>query len=135
VGDLKAFFRRTTVHDLHFRAYVRNEPAMLAQDFTNDHELAGKALRIPIGSAVRFQPVPLAPGYDEALATSGDRRSILLISSASTISAEVLSQRVRTSIRRLNAPRNRTSTSGPSMHRMPAQVARIFPGVDCAVQS
>jgi hypothetical protein len=63
-------------------AYVRNGTAMLAQDFTNDHELAGKALRIPIGSGGAFSsPYLSLLDMMKRWPASGDRRSILLISS------------------------------------------------------
>jgi len=35
-------------------AYARNGAAMVTQDFTNDHALAAKALRIPLGNLGAF---------------------------------------------------------------------------------
>src|SRR6266699_5895761 len=44
-NDLKAFFAGQPDSTYISVAYARNGTAMLAQDFTNDHELAAKALR------------------------------------------------------------------------------------------
>jgi hypothetical protein len=82
-SDLKAFFAGQPDNTYISVAYARNGSAMLAQDFTNDHELAAKALRIPLGSGGAFTSPYLAlldlmkrwPASEE------DRRSILLISS------------------------------------------------------
>ena len=55
---------------------------MLAQDFTNDHELAAKALRIPLGSGGAFTSPYLALlDLMKRWPSSADRRSILMISS------------------------------------------------------
>src|SRR5260370_1105719 len=55
---------------------------MLAQDFTNDHELAAKALRLPLGGGGAFSSPYLALlDLMKRLPSSADRRSILLISS------------------------------------------------------
>jgi hypothetical protein len=63
-------------------AYARNGAAMLAQDFTNDHELAAKALRLPLGSGGAFSSPYLALlDLMKRWPTSADRRSILLFSS------------------------------------------------------
>jgi len=64
-------------------AYNRNGSAMVVQDFTNDHQQAAKALRIPTGSFGAFTSPYLAvqdwmkrwPDH------GGDRRSIIMISS------------------------------------------------------
>ncbi len=49
-GDLKAFFLGQPDTTYISVAYTRNGAAMFVQDFTNDHELAAKALRLPLGS-------------------------------------------------------------------------------------
>jgi hypothetical protein len=81
-SDLKAFFTAQPAPTYISVAYARNGTAMLAQDFTNDHELAAKALRIPIGSGGAFSSPYLALlDLMKRWPSSGDRRSILLVSS------------------------------------------------------
>jgi hypothetical protein len=81
-SDLRAFFDAQPATTYISVAYVRNGSAMLAQDFTNNHELAGKALRIPIGSGGAFSsPYLSLLDLMKRWPASGDRRSILLISS------------------------------------------------------
>src|SRR5260370_6631242 len=50
-SDLKAFFAGQPDTTYISVSYARNGTAMLAQDFTNDHELAAKALRLPLDAA------------------------------------------------------------------------------------
>src|SRR5207247_1058605 len=59
-NDLKAFFAAQPDTTYISVAYARNGTAMLAQDFTSDHELAAKALRIPVGSGGAFTSPYLA---------------------------------------------------------------------------
>jgi hypothetical protein len=81
-SDLKAFFASQPDTTYISVAYARNGTAMLAQDFTNDHELAAKALRIPLGGGGAFSSPYLALlDLMKRLPPSADRRSILLISS------------------------------------------------------
>jgi hypothetical protein len=81
-SDLKAFLVGQPDNTYVSVAYARNGTAMLAQDFTNDHELAAKALRLPIGSGGAFSSPYLALlDLMKRWPTSADRRSILLISS------------------------------------------------------
>src|ERR1700674_1283808 len=81
-GDLKAFFAAQPDTTYISVAYARNGTAMLAQDFTNDHELAGKALRIPLGGGGALSsPYLSLLDVMKRWPSSGDRRSILLISS------------------------------------------------------
>src|SRR5712692_4600494 len=81
-NDLKAFFAAQPDNTYISVAYARNGTAMLAQDFTNDHEPAAKALRIPIGSAVAFtNPYLALLDLMKRWPSSADRRSILLFSS------------------------------------------------------
>src|SRR5882672_5753321 len=63
-------------------AYARNGAAVVAQDFTNDHELAAKALRLPLGSSGAFgSPYLALLDLMKRWPASADRHSILLISS------------------------------------------------------
>src|SRR5258708_7592293 len=61
-NDLKAFIAEQPENTLVAVAYGRNGAAMVVQDFTQDHALAAKALRIPIGNGGAFStpylPVP-----------------------------------------------------------------------------
>ncbi len=81
-GDLKAFFAGQPDTTYISVAYARNGTAMLAQDFTNDHELAAKALRLPLGGGGAFSSPYLALlDLMKRWPSSPDRRSILLFSS------------------------------------------------------
>src|SRR5712692_10294951 len=81
-GDLKAFFASQPNTTYISVAYARNGAAALAHDFTNDHELAAKALRLPIGGTGAFASPYLAlQDLLKRWPASPDRRSILLISS------------------------------------------------------
>jgi hypothetical protein len=81
-SDLKAFIAAQPPTTYIAVAYGRNGAAMLAQDFTNDHALAAKALRIPIGGRGAFSSPYLAlQDLMKRWPSTGDRRSILLISS------------------------------------------------------
>lgn len=61
-------------------AYGRNGSAAIAQDFTNNHELAAKALRIPMGSAGAIASPYLAVlDFIKRWPSSGGRNSILFI--------------------------------------------------------
>jgi VWFA-related protein len=84
-NDLKSFINSQPPNTFIAVAYGRNGSAMVAQDFTNDHALAAKALRIPIGSLGAFSSPYLAvqdwikrwPSSNEHT----DRRSIIVVSS------------------------------------------------------
>jgi hypothetical protein len=80
-GDLKEFFNAQPPTTYISVAYARNGTAMLAQDFTNDHQLAAKALRLPLGSGAFSSPYLALLDLMKRWPSSGDRRSILLISS------------------------------------------------------
>ena len=81
-NDLKAFLVGQPVNTYVLVAYARNGTAMVAQDFTNDHELAAKALRIPVGGDSAFSSPYLALlDLMKRWPASADRRSILLLSS------------------------------------------------------
>ncbi|HEY2461958.1 MAG TPA: hypothetical protein VGI16_14205 [Candidatus Acidoferrum sp.] len=81
--DLKEFLTSQPESTSEMVAYARNGTAMIAQDFTSDHALAAKALRIPIGDfggngSAYLSLIDLVKRWP---ASSGERRSILLISS------------------------------------------------------
>jgi hypothetical protein len=81
-NDLKAFLAGQPDNTYVLVAYARNGTAMVAQDFTNDHELAAKALRIPVGSGGAFSsPYLTLLDLMKRWPTSADRHSILLLSS------------------------------------------------------
>lgn len=82
-NDLKAFIDAQAQSTHIAVAYSRNGTAAVAQDFTNDHALAAKALRMPLGAGGAFTSPYLSvqdwikrwPDH------GGDRRSIIMISS------------------------------------------------------
>src|SRR6266446_10923592 len=81
-GDLKAFLTSQPSTTYVSVSYARNGAVQVAQDFTNDHELAAKALRLPIGGGGAFTSPYLAIlDLMKRWPASPDRRSILLISS------------------------------------------------------
>src|ERR1700730_11523198 len=80
-SDLKAFFASQPDTTYISVAYARNGTAMLAQDFTNDHELAAKALRLPVGGSAFSSPYLALLDLMKRWPYSADRRFILLISS------------------------------------------------------
>jgi len=81
-SDLKAFLAGQPDTAYISVAYARNGTAVLAQDFTNDHNLAAQALRLPLGNGGAFSSPYLALlDLMKRWPSSADRRSILLISS------------------------------------------------------
>jgi hypothetical protein len=81
-NDLKAFLTSQPDTTYVSVAYAQNGTAMLAQDFTNNHELAAKALRLPLGNGGAFSSPYLALlDLMKRWPTSEDRHSILLFSS------------------------------------------------------
>lgn len=83
-NDVKAFFSELPETTYVSVFYSRNGSAVVAQDFTNDHALAAKALRIPLGEGGAFSSPYLA--LEDLMkrwpsSASDERRSILLISS------------------------------------------------------
>jgi hypothetical protein len=83
-SDLKAFINAQPQNTLVAVAYARNGAAMIAQDFTQDHALAAKALRIPLGNLGAFASpyLSLQDWLKRWPSSTGDHRSsILLISS------------------------------------------------------
>jgi len=81
-SDLKAFLAGQPDTTYISVAYARNGTVMLAQDFTNNHELAAKALRLPLGGGGAFSSPYLALlDLMKRWPSSADKRSILLFSS------------------------------------------------------
>jgi hypothetical protein len=80
-GDLKEFFNAQPQTTYISVSYARNGSAMLVQDFTNNHDLAAKALRLPLGAEAFSSPYFALQDLMKRWPSSGDRRSILLISS------------------------------------------------------
>jgi len=63
-------------------AYLRNNTTMVAQDFTPNHELAAKALRLPMGvGALGSSPYLATMDMLKRWPNTGPRRSIILITS------------------------------------------------------
>jgi hypothetical protein len=81
-GDLKAFMMAQPENTYIAVAYARNGAAMVAQDFTKDHALAAKALRIPLGNAGAFtSPYLAVQDWEKRWPDSGERKSLILFSS------------------------------------------------------
>lgn len=81
-NDLREFFNAQPPTTYISVSYARNGAAQVLQDFTNNHELAGKALRLPIGPGAFSSPyLALLDLMKRLPGSSEDRRSILLISS------------------------------------------------------
>ena len=80
--DLKAFLAAQPSTAYVLIGYARNGTAMVAQDFTNDHELAAKALRLPLGAGTSLgSPYLALLDLMKRWPASADRHSVLLISS------------------------------------------------------
>ena len=81
-NDLKEFFNNQPPSTYIAVFYARNGVAMLAQDFTNNHKLAAKALRIPVGGGAFSSPyLALQDLMKRFPGAPTNRRSILLVSS------------------------------------------------------
>jgi hypothetical protein len=83
-SDLKAFITAQPQNTWVAVGYARNGSVMVAQDFTQDHALAAKALRIPLGNLGAFSSPYLAvqDWLKRWPSAAGDHRSsIVLISS------------------------------------------------------
>src|SRR5215470_14254851 len=81
MNDLKSFIMAQPASTSIAIAYAANNTAMVAQDFTNDHALAAKALRLPRGFAAASSPYLAVIDLLKRLPDTGGRRSVLLISS------------------------------------------------------
>lgn len=83
-GELRNFMAAQSKNTLIAVAYARNGAAMVEQDFTSDHALAAKALRIPLGNSAAFSSpyLSLQDWLKRWPSSAGDHRSsIILISS------------------------------------------------------
>ena len=83
-NDLRAFINEQPENTLVAVGYARNGAVMVAQDFTQDHAAAGKALRIPLGNLGAFSSPYLAlqDWLKRWPSSAGDHRSsIIMISS------------------------------------------------------
>jgi len=81
-NDLKAFMMAQPPTTYIGVFYGRNGAAMVAQDFTKDHAVAAKALRVPYGGFGAFSsPYLELEDLIKRLPGAGERRSIMLISS------------------------------------------------------
>jgi len=79
---LREFFNQQPSTTYISVCYARNGTAVVAQDFTNDHELAAKALRLPIGPGAFSSPYLTLLDLMKRLPSGPtERRSILLFSS------------------------------------------------------
>lgn len=80
--DLKDFINEQPPTTYIAVAYGRNGEAVLAQDFTTDHALATKAIRIPFGSRAAFDsPYLELQDLIKRLPATGERRSIMFFTS------------------------------------------------------
>lgn len=81
-NDLKEFFNAQPETTYISISYARNGAADVVQDFTNNHELAAKALRIPTGPGAFSSPYLAVIDLLKRLpAAPAERRSILMLSS------------------------------------------------------
>lgn len=81
-SDLRAFFMAQPPTTYIAVAYARNGQALIAQDFTTDHALAGKALRLPLGAlTVANSPYLAIQDWVKRWPVHGQRSSIVLFSS------------------------------------------------------
>jgi hypothetical protein len=81
-NDLKAFIMAQPPTTMVAVGYISNNTTMLAQDFTDNHELAAKALRITRGlSALGSSPYLGTIDLLKRWPQTGPRRSVILISS------------------------------------------------------
>ncbi|HXY01101.1 MAG TPA: hypothetical protein VEI54_09285 [Candidatus Limnocylindrales bacterium] len=80
--SLKEFIMGQPVATSVAVGYLQNNTAMIAQDFTPNHELAAKALRLPLGiGALGSSPYLGTSDMLKRWPKTGPRRSILLITS------------------------------------------------------
>ena len=81
-NDLKAFIMAQPPNTSIAVGYAINSSVQVAQDFTTDHELAAKALRIPRGQlGIGSSPYLAVIDWLKRWPDTGSRRSLLLISS------------------------------------------------------
>ena len=81
-NELREFFKDQPETTYISVSYARNGSAEVAQDFTNNHELAAKALRIPVGPGAFSSPyLALIDLLKRLPAGPTERRSIVMFSS------------------------------------------------------
>jgi hypothetical protein len=81
-NDLKEFIMAQSSNTAVAVAYASNSTAMVAQDFTTDHALAAKALRIPRGQVgAGSSPYLAVIDWLKRWPETGSRRSLLVITS------------------------------------------------------
>lgn len=81
-SDLRAFLMAQPQTTYVAVAYARNGVAMIAQDFTTDHALAAKALRMPLGTlSAASSPYLAVQDWVKRWPASRQRSSIILFSS------------------------------------------------------
>jgi len=81
-GDLRAFLMAQPQTTYVAVAYARDGVAFVAQDFTTDHALAAKALRMPLGTlSAASSPYLAVQDWTKRWPVSGQRSSIILFSS------------------------------------------------------
>jgi len=81
-SDLRAFLMAQPQTTYVAVAYARNGVDMVAQDFTTDHALAAKALRLPLGNiGAGTSPYLSVQDWIKRWPVSGQRSSIILFSS------------------------------------------------------
>jgi hypothetical protein len=81
-NDLREFIMAQPPNTAVAIAYASNSEAKIAQDFTTDHALAAKALRIPLGRfGAGSSPYLAVIDWLKRWPDTGSRRSLLLISS------------------------------------------------------
>ena len=81
-NDLKEFFHAQPPGSYISVSYARNGVAEVVQDFTENHDLAAKALRIPIGPGAFSSPYLALIDLIKRLPSGPtERRSILMLSS------------------------------------------------------
>jgi hypothetical protein len=80
-SDIKAFIEAQPVSTAIGVGYMRNGTVMVAQNLTNDHSLAAKSLRLPIGGGASSSPYLSLSDLMKKWPASEDRREILMFTS------------------------------------------------------
>ena len=82
MGEVKNFIMGQPAATHIAVGYIRDNVTVLAQDFTDRHELAAKAIRLPLGTgAIGSSPYLGTMDLLKRWPQTGPRRSIVLISS------------------------------------------------------
>ena len=79
--DLRAFIMEQPPTTNVGVFYGRNGTVLVAQDFTPNHELAAKALRLPVGAGAYSSPYRELQDMNKRWPDNNERKSIILISS------------------------------------------------------